>query len=133
MTKKKVSFVQLTKANHLLGEGYYQVSRRHRILAKFPEGLTGTEALLQDGQHPYNPKWAEDMGEGAAGDHWLRCYAEAAGYWLRVNKAIFTAFRILGGDTYAWTYELKQKGTTPLEHRNADVASLPNLPQHGEK
>lgn len=96
----------------LIDEGWFQVSRKFRHLARLPEGKTGIEALIEAclksigrGSHSeYWPteikRWAEDMGEGPAADHFMRCYASAIpGLTCTVDRDIFEAFRRLGGGT----------------------------------
>lgn len=50
---------------------WFQVSGKYRIAARLPEGMTGVEALKT--LNISEPEWAERMGEGNAGDHYLRC------------------------------------------------------------
>lgn len=49
---------------------WFQISGKYRMVARFPPGMSGIEALKT--LHIRPPQWAEAMGEGLAGDHYLR-------------------------------------------------------------
>lgn len=87
-------------------EVWYQVSRNHRIVARLPEGKTGIQALIDAETRLDRERWAQRMGEGNAGDHYLRCHAmRRDGDWQQLTNVAFNAFRAAGGDTYrtkAW-------------------------------
>lgn len=99
------------RAVALIDAGWFQVSRHHRMLARLPEGKTGTEALIEarlkaiGGFRPgYWPaevrRWAEGMGEARAAEHFRRVYAwYTDGLTCKVNHETFEAFRRLGGST----------------------------------
>lgn len=103
-------------AQELIDQGYYQVSRKYGHLAKLPPGKTGIQALIdscrgpdgkrKDGSTPIEfESWAKRMGEGHAGDQYLRCYA-ADDETVEVIKEVMDEFRKLGGTTYLekhWT------------------------------
>lgn len=89
---------ELIKAEQLIKEGYYQISRKYRHIAKLPEGMTGKQALktVTSIERHY---WVDAMGESSAGDHYLSCYSPTN---LRIVLDIptFMAFRQAGGNTY---------------------------------
>lgn len=94
----------LDAAKELIANGYYQVSRSHRIVARLPEGMTGSEALLREAKkgRPWDAEeWVKALGEGHAGDHFLRCYAQSRELWKELDRPTFAAFRSLGGRTYS--------------------------------
>lgn len=74
------------KAQELVAQGYYQVSRRYRLVARLPPGYTGRKALREK-----NPKLASEMSEAHCRDHFLRVYAEH----LELDAETFVAFRVL--------------------------------------
>lgn len=82
---------------------WFQVSRKHRLVARLPNGMTGVQALLQKAQseRPWDAeKWVNGLGEAHAGDYWLRTYAESEGLTRNLDKEEFEEFRAAGGDTY---------------------------------
>jgi hypothetical protein len=83
------------QARALIRAGYYQVSRKWRSIAKLPEGKTGIEALTEVSGRP---EWAAALGEGRAGDHYLRCYAKKQ---RELPLELFIAFRRWGGCCYS--------------------------------
>lgn len=90
-------------AVQILTEGYFQVSRKFRTVAKFPPGKNGMQALFDaaaaSGDHGSRAeclRWVDSLGETAAGDYYLRVYAET----LTVPVEVFDEFRRLGGGTY---------------------------------
>lgn len=93
-------------AKKLIDEGWWQVSRRHRSIARLPYKTTGIWALIQaclkHGGVPRQDveKWATGLGETHAGDHYLRCYADYEGNTRDLDIPTFAAFRKLGGQTY---------------------------------
>jgi len=97
---------------------YYQVSGRYRTAAAFPGLKTGIQALqdIWGTKRPYglkhNPSfetikggrtkaewdhWAAAMGEGHAGDHFLRCYATDT---VEMSIDDWKKFKAAGGTTY---------------------------------
>jgi len=87
------------EARALVGT-YFQVSRRHRIVKRLPEGVTGIEALVTACGRDDALKWATGMGEFHAGDHYLRVYG-AEKDELYLTRDAFDAYRKAGGDTYS--------------------------------
>jgi len=55
----------------LIAQGYVQVSRRHRTLARLPAGLTGRQALDAAAPGRYPPQ----MPEESCADQYRRVYA----------------------------------------------------------
>jgi hypothetical protein len=91
------------KMHGIIDKGYYQISRRSRTLACLPKGKTGMEALLEatkDMRPDEAKEWVEGMGEGHAGDHFLRCHAKD-GLTIILTEEEFHMFRKLGGGCYA--------------------------------
>lgn len=96
-------------AQGLINDGYYQVSRAHRHIAKLPEGKTGKQALYEATMENYkhldtskreywekrNKDWVKNLGEIASKDQYLRVYATS----IQVSQAVFNEFRRLGGRT----------------------------------
>ncbi len=87
-------------------EVWYQVSRNARMVARLPEGQTGIEALI-DAQRASPVRsdyalWARRMGEGSAGDYYLRCHAlrDRPELHKELTREEFAAFRKAGGETY---------------------------------
>jgi hypothetical protein len=107
----EVTQEHLEEARRLIDEGWHQVSRAYRGVARLPEGMTGTEALIDaerrsDHPHPNLETWATRMGEAHAGEHYLRCYAGRDGHSRDLDIPTFAAFRKLGGGTYLqWAYD----------------------------
>lgn len=88
-------------AEELIDEGYFQISRKYRMLAKLPDGQTGIQALIEAHQkrtyvRPDLIRWAYGLGEYHCGDSYLRGFAPA----IEVDKETFDEFRKLGGTTY---------------------------------
>ena len=78
---------------------YFQVSRRHRLVQKLPDGMTGIEALIAaSGGRDDAREWAERLGEWSAGDQYLRVYGKEE---LYLTRDAFDAYRKAGGDTYS--------------------------------
>ncbi len=72
---------------------WYQTSRKHRMIARLPDGKSGIEALT-DAVGPRR------LSEALAGDQFLRVHAR--GDLVKVlHPAGFAAFRRHGGGTYA--------------------------------
>jgi hypothetical protein len=90
-------------AEELIAKGYYQVSRNYRLVAKLPDGKTGVEALIdacRSGEIPTArdyESWAKRLGEGHAGDQYLRSNIASA---IQLTREAFENFRKLGGSTY---------------------------------
>jgi hypothetical protein len=74
---------------------WFQVSGKYRTVAKLPDGMTGVEALI--GVKYREDSWAENMGEGHAGDHYLRCYGKEK---KELSREDWVDFKSRGGTTY---------------------------------
>jgi len=94
----------LAVARELVDAGWHMVSRRHRTVARLPEGKTGLECLTG----VLNTRWTAEMGEGPAGDMFLRCYTERDTHrWRDLSQGEFVAFRRVGGTTYSMAFARK--------------------------
>lgn len=75
------------QAQQLFDQGYRQVSRKYRTLARLPEGKTGLEALRRfitiDG-----------ISEPEAGDHFLRVHSRDK---VQLDRFVFAEFCKIGG------------------------------------
>lgn len=108
---------------------YFQTSRKHRLLARFPEvdgrpisvkdalrqGVIAAQklfpvegfdpAILQ----PHTERWVVHLAEDAAGDHFLSCYAQYLdGLELKLTREQFQQFRDAGGERYHIACALKR-------------------------
>lgn len=77
-------------ARRLVAEGYHQVSRAYREVARLPEGKTGKEALLEVG-------WTDTDGmlEWHAADQFRRVYAQSRGLVRQLTRSEFEWFKRL--------------------------------------
>lgn len=75
---------------------WFQVSGKYRMVARLPSGMSGVQALKT--LHIREPQWAEAMGEGHAGDHYLRMTSHSAAKTL--TTAEWKKFKEDGGTTY---------------------------------
>lgn len=78
-------------------EGYYQVSRTHRLLARLPKGKTILEAITE---HPDRSPDIVTQALNAwpltkALDYYLRCWADQ----IEVDEDVFREFRRIGGSS----------------------------------
>ena len=99
------------EARRLIEGGWYQTSRAHRRLARFPDkykeyAQPGTYALI-DYATDYGPEdereaWARRLGEESAGDHFLSTYAPPE-CRMMVSEIVFAHYRALGGGRYRST------------------------------
>ena len=99
------------KIQNIINRGYYQVSRKFRIVARFPSGLSGKDALRKyaEEHRPWDvDKWVDGLGEGSAGDYFLRCYAPGMKLILILTEDEFLMFRKLGGGCYESKYWEKE-------------------------
>lgn len=81
---------------------YFQTSRAHRIVVRFPEGVGPIEALVAAARasRPWDVElWARRLGERSAGDHYLRVYAPRE-HQLTLTREVFDAYLHLGGGTF---------------------------------
>lgn len=111
----EVTAEHIESARQLLEEGWHQVSRRYRTLARLPDGMNGVEALIDaelrsEHPHPNLEKWARGLGNGSAGEHYMRCYAHRDLNQCKLDIPTFAAFRKLRGDTYgSWYYRTHER------------------------
>lgn len=77
-------------ARRLVTEGYHQVSRAYREVARLPEGKTGIEALQDVGW-----RGAEGMRESSAADQFRRVYASGRGLTRTLTRSEFEWFKRL--------------------------------------
>lgn len=75
-------------ARRLVAEGYHQVSRAYREVARLPEGKTGIEALQDVGWRD-----AAGMSEWHAADQFRRVYAEGRGLTRKLTRSEFEWFK----------------------------------------
>ena len=106
----EVTAEHIENARKLIEEGWCQTSRKHRMLARLPDGKTGVEALADAerryGHQPDPVKWATGLGNGGAGSFYLSRYAHHDLNNCTVDLPTFSAFKKLGGTTYYhWYYE----------------------------
>lgn len=110
----------LTAEQLVLG-GFFQVSQKYRWLARLPYGKTAIEALteaelagvsrkLRPEIRTYwlnhYPKWARGLGEGSAGDYYLRTHSERRGLLMEVTPAVWDAYVALRAErAEARTYD----------------------------
>lgn len=88
---------------------WFQISGKYRTAARLPAGVTGIEALKT--LNIREPEWAERMGEGHAGDHYLRC---CNGEQKELTVEEWMVFKKAGGTTYmAYAYDIMK---TRLQH-----------------
>lgn len=108
---------------------WFQVSRSYRSVARLPEGMTGIQALVS--KNPDRPDWANNMGEGHAGDHFLRCHARATdGLLEELSFFEWETFKAAGGLTYdGWHYQKQQKVAEEAE-RMAAIADRKSATLH---
>jgi len=103
-----------TSAKQYVKEGWLQVSRRYRTVARLPEGMNGNEALLWalqeydksdlglgTGVPEQRIKWAtEILSERSAASQFMRCYTDYP-FAQHLSKELgvfeFQAFRMSGG------------------------------------
>jgi hypothetical protein len=105
----------LDRAKQLIADGYYQISRKSRIVARLPTGMTGKQALKSvtpESRH----YWVDAMRDSRAGEHYLRCYG-IPDHSIQLDVPTFAAFRHLGGDTYQathWESDIENVTTIPI-------------------
>ena len=84
------------EAQKLIDEGWYQISRKYCMLARFPKGKTGIQALDELPKENYH---TGILGEGHSGDQYLRVHAPDKDK-KTVSPEVFEAYLALGGGTY---------------------------------
>ena len=106
---------EFATAERYVNEGWKQVSRRWRTIARLPDGMNGNEALLWaleqynnsdmglGGEVPdFKKEWALSLSERSAASQFMRCYTSYDfAKHLQTSLTIFEfqAFRKLGGDS----------------------------------
>lgn len=80
-------------------DGWACTSRKYRIVARLPKGMTGVECLLKYDDHPRNPDWALRLGEYSCKDLFLAHskLKEAGGDEMEMTVDDFALFRLFGG------------------------------------
>lgn len=111
---------EIAEASKLVGT-WFQVSRKHRMLARLPPGVSPKDALRAAmGKHtglpvrdilPHEEAWIARLDEDSAGSHFLSVYTT---YYkelqMDLSVVMFKAFRMAGGDTYqAYMFDQKRK------------------------
>lgn len=83
----------------LILQGYYQVSRSYRQIAKLPDGKTGRQLLAEMPAYKHmttNP----GLNSASLDDFWLRLFAfQDPEHSLTLTVEEFAEFRRLGGKT----------------------------------
>jgi hypothetical protein len=93
MVIERLEPLDTRKVSDLIAAGFHQVSRRHGLLAKIPEGMTGREALqsAESGRVV-----SRELREADAASQYRRCYARKPDR-IRVTQSKMTLFRKSGG------------------------------------
>lgn len=101
------------QAQTLIDDGWFQTSRRHRMVARLPKGETGKAALFDAEMKGYRGlegtydehwwagqtrEWVRHMDEASCAGHFMRCHA-SGDLAQTLDKRTFDAFRRLGGRT----------------------------------
>lgn len=71
---------------------WFQTSRKHRRVARLPEGQTGKQALSA-----HDKRLAERLHDFGAAQQYVACYAERDGNCATLTQEQFEAFRAAGG------------------------------------
>lgn len=80
----------MSRVPSLIAQGYEQVSRKRRTIARLPEGKTGLEALAAvDPTHVANLRTSM---ENHAAEFFRRIYAEHAGLTVVLTEEEFSEF-----------------------------------------
>ena len=77
----------IEEAKKLVSQGYRQISRKYRMVARVPFGMTGRQALDQVAPGVYNSR----MNEWHCADQYRRCYAKGDDV-LELNYKVFREF-----------------------------------------
>jgi hypothetical protein len=110
----EVAEEHIEAARDLVRGGWHQISRKHRKLARLPEGKNGRRALIDaelalDYPHPNLEEWAGRMGADRAAMHYLSVHASREGNVVTVDIPTFAAYLKLGGGTYLdFSYDKRQ-------------------------
>jgi hypothetical protein len=86
----------MSKVDALIKTGYMQVSAKHRLVAKLPDGMTGLEACKRDMPQFYET--VMDNAERLARSQWLRCANSAERYREKLTVEEFAEFKNKGGE-----------------------------------
>jgi hypothetical protein len=80
-----------------VSQGYRQISRSHRLIARLPENVTALEAIAR--LDPEMHRRMLELVEQRAADYYRRMYAKQEGNELALMADEFDAFRAAGGGT----------------------------------
>lgn len=87
-------------ARALIADGYCQISRRHRTLARLRAGIDGRKALLLASQ-PKAADWVKGLSDWMATEQYIRFHAPVdEKSECVVDRLTFEAFRKLGGGAH---------------------------------
>lgn len=92
----EISSEDMTTGMNLVAEGWVQISRRHRMVARLPKGKTGLQALQERDLGAY--KRLMERVEREAASTFLRVYSNREGERRELTLPEFAAFRKLGGE-----------------------------------
>lgn len=81
-----------TDPRTLIRQGYQQISRKYRLVARLPEGKTGIEAL-RDVDPALISRWEENL-ERRAAEFFCRVYSKDT---LELSEVDFKEFRFFMG------------------------------------
>ena len=106
---------ELATAQRYVNEGWSQISRRWRTIARLPDDMNGNQALLWameeydksdlglgQGVPDFKKEWAMSLSERSAASQFMRvysCYDFAKHLQTSLTIFEFQAFRKLGGDS----------------------------------
>lgn len=97
-TRVEVTADHIRFARQLVEDGWYQTSRRHRHVARLPDGMTGVEALARAERFSNLPFRCTD--EDIAGEAYLSRHAAHELNRCELDIPTFAAFKKVGGDRY---------------------------------
>lgn len=83
------------KAQELIDQGYFQVSRKFGYLAKIPDGKTPWEAMQE--AHPYDARMMWEAFQDHVRAQYLRVYAPKE-CKLVIDEVLMAEFRRRGGE-----------------------------------
>ncbi len=89
----------------LFDDGWRQISRKYRLIARLPEGKTGKQALYDGRIESLNGvrlehwtvrtrTWVNVLGEYNCADHYRRCYAQGD-LRMELDAHTFSGLRML--------------------------------------
>lgn len=79
----------------MVEDGYQQISRKYRLVARLPKGETGLEALKRVDLRSYLR--IMNQAEHSAADTYRRMHAREEGNEIELDEKEFEAFRKAGG------------------------------------